>query len=518
MSEPMNEPIKQPTRGLLLEQEANFNARIASLRIHHGAGFEASSIGGLVLRGWSPVQESVEQLVERSLRAALDPGNPSLVDQAVSRLDQRAQLFRIAVRDQRMGGFIDATRREIDTVINSVLPHMTTKNAQDKAEELLKRASRVVDQVKVKIEDDLRQHYTQAATHKRFLEALDGDTMGPAVLLGALSVVQGRAEDEPAAIDELLKTVEKDMGTDQQGVRLQISQVRGWIGSNQALIAAQTTIHTNVPALGRRRLAFFYLPSIKAGMPVVGKAAKYFAEQVRERLLAAEFARNALLERQQKRAAQQSSGRVVYFGVPEAARQARVDEVVASCWSVLERPLRDLITRLSERVPAETLLDELLRVAEAAVLERAPRQSIDDLLFTGRDPGSVAREFTGWYQGVRMPLALLPGADQARLRAQQCNVLRIPRGSRLKEALVKHASFQEQQFDEGDAQDEIVMLRWQLGCSIEELDLFRKGADDWAKESADPAVPPIGTLSASALKLDAPAKRSRPSPTSSTPS
>lgn len=495
------EPLKPPTTTstLLLEQAKNHTAAIAYERKHHGKGGEASSIGTVRLQPWSPVPAAVEQIVERALCSSKTLGSAQQIADACERLDTHAQLLRESVRAQRLPIYNDEVRCTINTLINGTLPHMTTHNAAEKGEEILVRGSKAVGQVRGKIERDLREHYLPDAVLARLMRAVDADSGGPVQLRAALDHLRARLEGEPETIRTILESAERDIAREQENVRIHVQSVPRWFDWQNRLSSAQLTLSTSVPTLGRARLALYYLPCVQEGLAAVARAAKLVDALLSERERAADRAYRTLLARRHAREQQARSGRVLLLGVPEAQRDAEVQNIVETCWPTVARTLRNQITCVEGAVPADALLDTLLATVERIALERAPRRTLDDVLFEGRTPANVAHEIAAKIDGMNMPLALTPGADLQKLHGRRCAVVRVSRGSRLKDALVSHAGFDVVGLAESDELDQAEALFWQLGCSIEELDLYRQGLDEHALESLDPTTSPLHTIAPDAI-------------------
>lgn len=504
----------QTTAGSLLQQAANHSPKLTGQRLHRGSGAEASSVGGMLFELYSPVEEAAERLAEQALREALHPGEVQAAEAAARQLDEEALLTRETVRARLVAGFVPETERQLDRVITETLPLMSPRNCVDKAGEILNRSQKVIDQTRAQLEGTLRPHYLDSHLITRLEGAIERGDASIATLLSAVAHLRGRVEADPAEIDATLRKLETQVKQERQQLLVACSETRGGLfglGRGDAINHARATVSAKVPVLGKARLGLFYLPLVRDGAPAVLRALDHAQTRLAARRLVVEDALRQLhVQRAARERRESVGGRVRILGAPSTAaeRAALVDKLVLATWPGVRRLLRD---RITWQAPAERLLLDLLEPVRNELRRQAPSRTLDDALFTGRDPAQVAQDFDRAVRAAAVPLGLATSVDRGALLQTHCVVLRIPQGSRLRAALVEHCKYDASRVAESDSTHRIDVLQWQLGISLCDTDLYQQGADAWALERADPTAPPLQTLSEALLGLEATSKPDRAS-------
>jgi hypothetical protein len=489
------------TAGSLIQQAANAEPQVAGARRARGAGHEVTAIGGRKLVAWSPRADAVFEILEGAIEATLDPGKPDALEKLTDFLGRRAVVTRPALRDTEVLPLLQETTDAINKHIAVGVAKLETRNASVACSSIVRRVYEEVAHLQTRIEAAVAHALIPACLLDRIDNAVREADAGAAPMLAALRRLKGRAETEPARIDEDLAASAAAVREAEEHLRIVAHETTRTrlFGVERALAQVRREVHVTVPQLSRERVAQMYLVPFRAGILDLERALDDRAQQLEARLRTLRELHDQLRAARADELGRLNGGRVRVVGAPrsEAARRAAADQVVHAVADSVARELRDLLVW---KAPADRLLGEALALVRDRVDAQAPVPSIDDALLDGADPEKVAVELDQLVRDATVPVVFQPGADHARLRDWRCCVIRMPAGARIADGMIRYASYRADVFDFTGPADAIEILVWQPGISIRSTRLFHGGTLPHREENADPAAPPIGTLGEHVLR------------------
>jgi hypothetical protein len=473
----------------------------AAARRTNGQGFEATGVGGLALVAWSPADEAIALLCRQALSAALDPGAPEVLERAVDVFGREALLTRSALRDDVVVPLRQATLDAIGKAIALGVARLEPRKATQSCAEIVRRIYEEAAHLKSRIEAKLASVLAPAALLVRIDAAIERSDAPLAVTAAALRRLADRTRSEAARIEEDLVASRAALRDAEERLRVRAVEAERprLFGADRTRAYVVREVQVSIPKLTDERLAQIYLPAVKEGLPLIERTLLDRAERLEGRLEAVKAACESLGSRSSGHEQRTASGRVRLVGVPErsTARAAAVDTLVQAVGFGLVRELRDAIV---VRAQPDRLLADLIALISERVRCQAPVPSVDEALLKDQDPERVAFALDRLIRDAEVPVSLEPGADRGRLKEWRCRVLRVPPGSRVAEALMKHAGYGALDFACSAPRDRIEVLCLQPGISIVETRLFRGSELPYREESGDLMAPPLVTFADETLQ------------------
>jgi hypothetical protein len=491
------------TAGSLLEQTANMEMRIAAARRVHGSGHEATGIGGRKMIAWSPRFEAVFDIIERAINSVLNPGTPEDLDRVTEFVGRRAVFTRDAVRDTEVMPLRHQSSEAINKAIAMGVARLEVRNAVVVCQAIVRRVYEEVEHLRMRIEAAITHALAPARLLDRLDETIRESDAPLAVFTLALRRLEGRAQAEPARIDQDLADSAAAVLAAEERLRViahETTRTR-MFGVERAVGQVVREVQVTVPKLTDETLSQMYLPKFRDRIVDIARVLTDRAGQTEERQLAIRDLQRQLRARRRDELARLSGrGRVQLMGAPasESERRAEVDRVVDTVYSGVARELRDLLVW---KAAQDCLLDECVALVQNRVDAVVPARSIDAVVLSrDADPRKVALMIDEVIQSCEVSVALEAGADRTFMREWCCRVIRLPSGAKIAQALIQYAGYRDDEFDFSGPPDCLEVIVLQPGISLRATRLFRGGASAYRDERGDPAAPPVETFADAFLR------------------
>jgi hypothetical protein len=459
------------------------------------------SVASVVVQAWRPDRTATLKLVVECLRAQLVPGNETDAERAMQALARSARLNRQAIRDTVVHSLVEEALREIASLRARNVAQLSPENAQAIVDGIVRGTLERIDLTAARVKSEVGLCFGP----ERLLNAIDtaiadsGEVL--ANLLVGLERLRDRSLGEEESIDRDMARAVAEMDADREQLHVVAVGVgRRWFGRARLLDTLTTEIQTTIPKIGKSRMAALYLPAVREGLPARLRALEdriSVLQGRREALKRALDAADGMLKDDGGTA--RESGRVILVGQPRsaAAIAAEVERLMDASRPAIARRLRDLAVH---KAPADSVLASMLAVASQAVASHAPPKSLDDALFSGTDPATVAQEIDAILENVVSPVAVGPNADRAFLRDCRARVLQVPQNSRIPEVMHDHAEYPLDRFCFGERSDRMEVILLQVGIDLKDTVVFESGRSWLDDEVADRSAPPVNVYSDAFLK------------------
>ena len=488
------------TAGSIRSQSVNADPLILGRR-RDGRGCEVAAITSMNVQAWRPDRTAALQLAIECLHAHLVPGNETDAERTMQAVARHARLTRHAIRDTVVRPLVEPALREILSIRSRNIAQLTPENAQAVVEGIVRSTLERIDLTAAQIRSEVGLCFGPERLLKAIDSALAESEEVLANLIVALERLRDRSLSEGESIDRDMAKAVAEMDAEREQLHVVATGVqKSWFGKSRQLDTLTTEIQTTIPKIGNNRLASLYLTGVAEGLPARRRALEDRIAVLHDRREALKRALDgAEGMRKDDRETASESGRVILVGQPRsaAAVAAEVERLVVASRPAISRELRDLAVFAA---PAEAVLESLLALANKAVAEHAPPKSLDDALFTGTDPATVARELDAIIEGVAIPVAVGPNADRAFFRSCRALVLQVPQNSRIPEVLHEHAGYSLDRFCYGERSDRMEVVLLQTGIDLKDTVAFQSGRSWYDDEMADRSTPPCHVYSDAFLK------------------
>jgi len=494
------QPLTGSTAGSLHSQRVNAGPLILGRR-KDGRGCEVVALATMTVQVWRPDQTAALRLVDEILRAHLVPGNESDAERTMQALAKHARLTRHAIRDEVVFPIVEPTLRELLSLRSRSIAQLTPENARATVERIVRSTLEHIDLAAAKIRSEVGLCFGPQRLLKAIDSAIADSKEVLADLIVALERLRDRTLSEGESIDRDIAKAVAEMDAEREQLHVVATGVqKSWFGKSRQLDTLTTEIQTTIPKFGYNRMATQYLVPVSEGLPARRRALDDRIAVLHDRREALKQALDDAegMSKNEGEAASES-GRVILVGQPRsaAAVAAEVERLVNVSRPAIAHELRDLAVF---KAPAETVLESMLALASEVVAKHAPPKSLDDALFTGTDPASVARELDAILEGVAIPVAVGPNADRAFFRNCRALVLQVPQNSRIPEVLHEHAGYSLDRFCYGEQSDRMEVLLLQAGIDLKDTVTFQSGRSWYDDETADRSTPPVSIYSDTFLK------------------
>lgn len=490
------------TSGSIRQQFANSAALITTRRKAAVGGGEAISLALVRMEVWEGVDEATIQLAKEVVKQQLDPGSEDLVARTKSLIEATVCCSRAAIRDQLVRPLGEKTLRDCDELRVRAMARITTDNATSFTESLTREWFSRFKLLEAVFQARIEACFGPERLLQELARTARESTEGIGVFLAAAERLRREMADDVDLLRHDIQEASERATTERQTlmvVAVEVSQ-SSWFSRRKKLPQFFQVLTTTVSRLGASTLLSMYGPLVLAGYPAALSAMDHFIAELRER-------RKAMLRADDGLAAAEAelgerdrlSARIRMVGAPgtDAARSAAIEKMVKRARDAAGRRLRDLCVWES---PTATLLQALQDGSQWAVVDQAPKRSLDDVLLSGNAPEAVALEIDHFLAKAVLPVAITANANRRFLQSVSCSVLRTAEGSELPALLERYAKRPRDRFNRSGTRERLELLLFQPGIDLEATSLFEGGVPPYEDEIADVASPRVHVLSDAALK------------------
>lgn len=488
------------TSGSLNSQHVNAAPLILGRRMN-GQGCEAAAIASVTVQAWRPDRTAAIRLVTDCLRGQLVPGSEADVERAAQALARNARLTRQAIRDGVVRPVVEPALRDIASIRARSVAQLTPENARSAVEGIVRSTLERIDLTAAQVKSEVGICFGPERLLKSIDTAIAESDESLANLLVGLERIRDRSLAEGESIDRDMARAVAEMDAEREQLHVIATGVsKTWFGRSRQLDTLTTEIQTTVPKIGNGRLAALYLPAVRDGIPARVRALDDRIAVLHDRKDALRHALDAVegMSNEDRGTANESS-RIILVGQPRsaAAVAAEVERLMNASRPAVARELRDLAAC---KAPLDSIVASMLAVANQAVAAHAPPKSLDDVLFTGTDPGAVAREIDAIIEGVTVPVAVGPNADRSFFRSCRALVMQVPKNSRIPDVLREHVHYPPDRFCYGERSDRMEVIVVQAGIDLKDTVVLQSGRSWYDDETADRSTPPVNVYTDAFLK------------------